>query len=101
MGRTDYNKVYKQSLQTFIPIFIPFINRFIKIYSNIYDKNFPLLETEVKLKTLWTPWMSKAMRETSKKQKLHIKLLKSKSPARRRIYKQKLQKHLRKLKEII
>ena len=36
-----------------------------------------------------------------KKQKLHIKLFESKSPARRRIYKQKLQKHLRKLKEII
>ena len=47
-----YIKLYKHSLQTFIPIFIPFINRFIKIYSNIYDKNFPLLETEVKLKTL-------------------------------------------------
>ena len=52
LGRTHYSKVYKQSLQTFIPIFIPFINRFIKIYSNIYDKNFALLETEVKLKDL-------------------------------------------------
>ena len=71
MGRTDYNKVYKQSLQTFIPIFIPFINRFIKIYSNIYDKNFPLLETEVKLKDLWTPWMSKAMKNPQKNKTAH------------------------------
>ena len=39
---------------------------FIKIYSSIYDKNFPLLETEVKLKDLQTPWMSKAMRKSSK-----------------------------------
>ena len=49
---------------------------FIKIYSSIYDKNFLLLETEVKLKDLQTPWMSKAMRKSSKqKQKLYIKFL--------------------------
>ena len=54
---------------------------FINIYSSIYDKNFPLLETEVKLKDLRTPWMSKAMKKFSKqKQKLYIKFLKSKNP---------------------
>ena len=39
---------------------------FIKIYSSIYDNNFPLLETEVKLKDLRIPWMLKAIRKTSK-----------------------------------
>ena len=54
---------------------------FIKIYSSIYGKNFPLLETEVKLKDLQTPWMSKAMRKSPKqKQKIHIKFLTSKIP---------------------
>ena len=44
---------------------------FIKIYSSIYDKNSPLLQTETKLKDLQTPWMSKAMRKSLKqKQKL-------------------------------
>ena len=61
---------------------------FIKIFSSIYDKNFPLLETEVKLKDLRTPWMSKAMRKSSKqKQKLYIKFLKSKNPEDELIYK--------------
>ena len=39
---------------------------FIKIYSSIYDKNFPLLEIEVKLKDLQTSWMSNATRKSSK-----------------------------------
>ena len=61
---------------------------FIKIYSSIYDKNFPLLETEVKLKDLQTPWMPKAMRKSSKqKQKLYIKFLKRKNPEDEFIYK--------------
>ena len=37
---------------------------FIKIYSSIYDKNFPLLQTETTLKDLQTPWMSNAMRKS-------------------------------------
>ena len=54
---------------------------FIKIYSSIYDKNFPLLQTETKLKDLQTPWMPKAMRKSLKqKQKLYIKFLNSKNP---------------------
>ena len=61
---------------------------FIKFFSSIYDKNFPLLETEVKLKDLRTPWMSKAMRKSSKqKQKLYIKFFKSKNPEDELIYK--------------
>ena len=60
---------------------------FIKMYSNIYDKNFTLLETEVKLKDSQTPWMSKAMKKSSKqKQKLYIKLYKSKNPEDELIY---------------
>ena len=52
---------------------------FIKIYSSVYDKNFPLLETEVKLKDLRTPWKSKAMRESSKqKQNFNINFLNGK-----------------------
>ena len=62
--------------------------QFIKIYSSISGKNFPLLETEVKLKDLQTPWMSKVMRKSSKqKQKLYIKFLKSKNPEDEFIYK--------------
>ena len=60
----------------------------VKIYSSIYDKNFPALETGVKLKDLRTPRMSKAMRKSSKqKQKLYIKFLKSKNPEDELIYK--------------
>ena len=60
----------------------------VKIYSSIYDKNFPVLETGVKLKDLRTPRMSKAMRKSSKqKQKLYIKFLKSKNPEDELIYK--------------
>ena len=61
---------------------------FIKIYFSNFDKNFPLLDTEIKLKDLGTPWMSKAMRKSSKqKQKLYIKFLKGKNPKDELIYK--------------
>ena len=61
---------------------------FITIYSNIYDNNFPLLETEVKLKELQNLWMSKAMRKSSKqKQKLYIKFLQNKNSEDELIYK--------------
>ena len=60
---------------------------FMKIYSHIYDKNFPLLESETKLKDLRTPWMSKAMRKSSEqKQRLYTKSLKSKNPKDELIY---------------
>ena len=42
--------------------------QFIKSY-NIYDNNFTLVETEVKLKDLQTLWMLKAMRKSSKQEK--------------------------------
>ena len=46
------------------------------------------METDVKLKGLQTPWMSKTMRKSSKqKQKLYIKFLKSKNPEDELIYK--------------
>ena len=61
---------------------------FMKIYSNVYDKNFPLLETEVKLKDLRTPLKSKAMTESSKqKLKFNIKFLNCKNPEDELIYK--------------
>ena len=54
---------------------------FFKIYSNIDHKNFPLLETEVKLKDLRAPWMSKVIRRSSKeKRNFYLKFLKSKIP---------------------
>ena len=61
---------------------------FIKIYFSIYDKNFPLPASEVKLKDLQTPWMSKAMRKSSnQKQKLYVKFLRSKTPKDELTYK--------------
>ena len=61
---------------------------FIKIYFSIYDKNFPLPASEVKLKDLQTPWMSKAMRKSSnQKQKLYVKFLISKTPKDELTYK--------------
>ena len=63
-------------------------NTLYKIFSSIYDKNFPLLEIEVKLKDLRTPWMLKAMKKSlEQKQKLYIKFLKSQNPEDERIYK--------------
>ena len=71
---------------------------FIKVYSDVYDKNFPLLETEVKLKDLRTPWKSKAMRESSKqKQKFNINFLNGKIQ-KMNLY-TKITKTLRKIKE--
>ena len=50
--------------------------------------NFPLLETEVKLKDLQTSWMWKVMRKSTKqKQNLYIKFLKRKNPEDELIYK--------------
>ena len=47
-----------------------------------------MTRTEVKLKDLQTPWMSKAMRKSSKqKQKLYIKFLKNSNPEDELIYK--------------
>ena len=47
-----------------------------------------MTRTEVKLKDLQTPWMSKAMRKSSKqKQKLYIKFLKNNNPENELIYK--------------
>ena len=47
-----------------------------------------MTRTEVKLKDLQTPWMSKAMRKSSKqKQKLYIKFLKNNNPEDELIYK--------------
>ena len=63
--KQDLQKVYWEELNI-LNCTKTLYKPFIKLFSNIYDKNFPLLETEVKLKDLRTPWMSKAMRKSSK-----------------------------------
>ena len=55
-------------------------NSFFKIFSDSYNKNFPLKEYTLKNKDIITPWMSKGLKKSSKlKQKLYIKYLKKKS----------------------
>ena len=77
---------------------------FLKIFSKIYDKYFPLLEIEVKTKDIKNPWMSKGMKKSSKKkQRLYIKFLKIKTPESEKKYKdfkqlfEKLKKKSKKL----
>ena len=50
---------------------------FLKTYSDLFDIHFPLKTVKIKKKNLMTPWITKAMRKSSKvKQKLYIKYLK-------------------------
>ena len=77
LGRTQYIKLYKHSLQPF------YKNLFQYLWQELF-----LVETDVKLKGLQTPRMSKTMRKSSKqKQKFYIKFLKSKNPEDELIYK--------------
>ena len=55
---------------------------FINIFSNLYEKHFPLKTSYVKVKDLNTPWMTNGMKKSSKqKQKLYIKYLKRRNEA--------------------
>ena len=53
---------------------------FLNLYSTLYEKNFPLLTKNVKIKDLENPWMSLGMKKSSRrKQKLYINFLKKKT----------------------
>ena len=61
---------------------------FFKIFSELYEKHFPLKDFQIKVKDLQAPWISKGLKKSSKqKQKLYIKFLKSKSTQNEQIYK--------------
>ena len=52
---------------------------FFKIFSELYEKHFPLKDFQIKVKDLQAPWISKGLKKPSKeKQKLYIKFLKNK-----------------------
>ena len=53
---------------------------FLKIFSELYEKHFPLKDFQIKAKDLQAPTISKGFKKSSKqKQKLYIKFLKDKS----------------------
>ena len=61
---------------------------FFKIFSELYEKHFPLKDFQIKVKDLQAPWISKGLKKSSKqKQKLYIKFLKNKSTQNEQIYK--------------
>ena len=61
---------------------------FFKMFSELYEKHFPLKDFQIKVKNLEAPWISKGLKKSSKqKQKLYIKFLKNKSIQNERIYK--------------
>ena len=63
-------------------------NQFIKKYNLIYDDCFPIKVIEIKTKNLLSPWITKGIKESSKKkQTLHEKFLKKKSPNNEKEYK--------------
>ena len=66
---------------------------FFKIFSELYEKHFPLKDFQIKVKDLQAPWMKKGLEKLSKqKQKFYIKFLRNKSTQNEQIYKQ--YKHL-------
>ena len=61
---------------------------FFKMFSELYEKHFPLKDFQIKVKNLEAPWISKGLKKSSKqKQKLYIKFLKNKSIQNEQIYK--------------
>ena len=61
---------------------------FLKVFSGIYDLAFPLKTFSVKRKTLQNAWMTKGLLKSSKrKQKLHEKFVRKRSPRNENIYK--------------
>ena len=58
------------------------------MFSELYEKHFPLKDFQIKVKNLEAPWISKGLKKSSKqKQKLYIKFLKNKSIQNEQIYK--------------
>ena len=63
-------------------------SNFFKIFSELYNKNFPINENSIKVKDLNSPWITKGLKKSSKlKQKLYIKFLKNKNSKNEQIYK--------------
>ena len=61
---------------------------FFKIFSELYEKHFPLKDFQIKAKDLQVTWISKGLKKSSKQnQKLYIKFLKNKSTQNKQIYK--------------
>ena len=61
---------------------------FLKIFSELYKKQIPLKNFQIKVKNLQAPWISKCLKKSSKqKQKLYIKFLKNKSTQNEQIEK--------------
>ena len=76
-------------------------NNFSKIFSELYNKNFPINEYNLKTKDLNNPWMSKGLKKSSKlKQKLYIKFLKNKTLQNEETYKN-YKNLLKKLKSVL
>ena len=66
---------------------------FLKIFSELYEKHFPLKDFQIKVKDLQAPWISKGLKKSSEQtQKMYIKFLKNKSIQSEQIYKK--YKHL-------
>ena len=61
---------------------------FFKMFSELYEKHFPLKDFQIKVKDLQAPWIGKGLKKSSKQtQKLYIKFLKNKSIQNEQIYK--------------
>ena len=61
---------------------------FFKIFSELYEKHFPLKDFQINVKDLQAPWISTGLKKSSKqKQKLYIKFLKTKLTQNEQIYK--------------
>ena len=77
---------------------------FLEKFVQIYDQAFPERKIEIKPKKLVIPWITRGLRESSrKKQRLHEKFLKQRNSKNEEAYKmyknffEKLKKHSKKL----
>ena len=63
-------------------------NLFMRDFTNIYEKHFPIKEINIKSKNIASPWMTKGLCKSSKrKQKLYNKFLKSRTTTNETNYK--------------
>ena len=82
LSLTDVNEILGETITN------ESYDKFIKKFSLIYDDCFPTKVIEIKTKNLLSPWITKSIKESSKrKQKLYKKCLKKKSPNNEKEYK--------------
>ena len=75
LSSTDWNDVLGKTIPN------ESYDQFIKKFSLVYDDCFPIKIIEIKTKNLLSPWITKYIKKSPKrKQKLHEKFLKKKSP---------------------